>query len=390
MKKIAVIIQTPTYGGPHNQVFRLYEPLKQNGWETILIMTNEAGRGIDKFDDLGISIYQLSLHRLRKKLNPIYHIKYMYHFIAEVKNIKNILLDNKIDIVQICGLMNFQAAFAAHSLNIPIVWQLLSNFAPKPLRIIFTPIVQFFANSVMTTGHEIARQHPGILSKSEKLFEFFPPVDTIEFTNSVQKKIYARKLLGIEENSFVIGTLGNQCNQKGHDYFIQIARKLKKINTDFKFVILGTRVITEVKHYNRSVIQIAQKYKLFEKNYLKIIEPTNRVSDLIAAFDVFVLTSRAEGVPTALLEAMSMGLIVVANDVGAISEIISNNENGFLISKIDISEYAQIIQNIYENSNKFMRDNAVLTAQKKFSIEACVKTHIQAYNYAISNNHEKS
>ncbi len=58
---------------------------------------------------------------------------------------------------------------------------------------------------------------------------------------------------------------------------------------------------------------------------------TERIPEVLAAADVFVLPSRVEGSPLTLLEAMSMGLPCVAADVGAVAEVVKDGETGLLV-----------------------------------------------------------
>ena len=59
------------------------------------------------------------------------------------------------------------------------------------------------------------------------------------------------------------------------------------------------------------------------------------VSDLLARSDVFVLSSRSEGFPVSILEAMAAGLPVVATDVGGVAEAVVHRETGFLVPAAD-------------------------------------------------------
>ena len=64
----------------------------------------------------------------------------------------------------------------------------------------------------------------------------------------------------------------------------------------------------------------------------KIIFPglQTDVMPWLSAMDIFMMTSEFEGLPIALLEAMSMECAVVCTDAGGIKELIRNNEDGFL------------------------------------------------------------
>ncbi|MCD4701629.1 MAG: DUF3473 domain-containing protein, partial [Candidatus Aegiribacteria sp.] len=60
------------------------------------------------------------------------------------------------------------------------------------------------------------------------------------------------------------------------------------------------------------------------------------VVDILPAFDVFLITSRTEGLPRALLESLAAGVPVVSTDVGGIHELIGEGRNGFLSDEGDI------------------------------------------------------
>jgi len=64
------------------------------------------------------------------------------------------------------------------------------------------------------------------------------------------------------------------------------------------------------------------------------------VPQLLTNADVFWLTSKWEGLPNVVLEAMACGKPVIARDVGACRELINNNENGFFVSGRDAKKFA--------------------------------------------------
>ncbi len=70
---------------------------------------------------------------------------------------------------------------------------------------------------------------------------------------------------------------------------------------------------------------------------------------LLADSDVLILPSYREGLPNALLEAMSSKLLVIASNVGAIPEVIDDGENGFLIEPGDVSKIVDKLKTIIDN-----------------------------------------
>jgi glycosyltransferase involved in cell wall biosynthesis len=67
---------------------------------------------------------------------------------------------------------------------------------------------------------------------------------------------------------------------------------------------------------------------------------------MLAKADVFVLPSYNEGLPMALLEAMSWGLPVITTPVGGIPEVVSNTQNGLLVTPGDIQQLSEAMQSL--------------------------------------------
>ncbi|WP_334771189.1 glycosyltransferase family 4 protein [Nostoc sp.] len=73
--------------------------------------------------------------------------------------------------------------------------------------------------------------------------------------------------------------------------------------------------------------------------------------DLLTKADVFVLPSYNEGLPMALLEAMSWGLAVITTAVGGIPEIVTQDQNGLLVSPGDIQQLSKAMQSLIGDEN---------------------------------------
>ena len=87
--------------------------------------------------------------------------------------------------------------------------------------------------------------------------------------------------------------------------------------------------------------------------YIKILEWVNQEQRdaLLAKADVFVLPSYNEGLPMALLEAMSWSLPVITTPVGGIPEVVTHAQNGLLVTPGDIQQLSSTMQSLIEDEN---------------------------------------
>jgi glycosyltransferase involved in cell wall biosynthesis len=132
--------------------------------------------------------------------------------------------------------------------------------------------------------------------------------------------------------------------------------EIKKINDKIRFLFIGRNerrkgyielrkaleILKDKKDFHFSFIgDIPESQKLISSKitYYGIIKNQEKYLNIIDENDVIVVPSISEGLPTVLIETMARGLVALATDVGAINEIV-NNENGYLI---DHSNHLEII-----------------------------------------------
>lgn len=388
MPKVLTIIQTPVYGGPHNCMLNTAKPLLDRGWESTVILPTENGTGRERLSAAGIPTVQTPIHRLRAKINPMVHLETVNSFFPEVSVIENLIREQQPDVVQICGLMSLHGGVAAKRQDVPIVWQILGTFAPPPLRQVLSRYVQGAADVVMTTGKKIAQIHTGITKLGDRVIPFYPPVDTERFRPDMEQRLRARAELGVPEGSILIGTVGNRCRPKAHERMVEAFAYLQKRYDNLHFRILGGHTPSNAVYYQREVMDRAKRLGLFNTPQFQLVEPGHRVPELLPAFDIFALTSRAEGIPTVVLEAMACGVPVVAMEVGGVAEVVMEGVTGFVVPSTNPTVFAQTVAKLIEDSSLRlqMEQNSRQQALAKFSIMNCVDLHIQAYDMALRHH----
>lgn len=161
-------------------------------------------------------------------------------------------------------------------------------------------------------------------------------------------------------------SVGRFCNQKGFDRLIEAWSKVESKHRDWQLVIVGSG---ELKSSYENQI------KMLNVNNISLVEPTSDVINLMLNSSIYVLSSRFEGMPMVMLEAMSVGLPIVAFRCPCgPSDLIDHGLNGVLVKENDISDLAESILLLIENPS--LRD--------KISAESLVR--IQDYSESIIMN----
>ena len=161
----------------------------------------------------------------------------------------------------------------------------------------------------------------------------------------------AKNILGIPKDSLVIGSFqkdgvgwgeGTEPKLiKGPDIFVKAVRELAKNYPVFVLLVGPSRgyVKKELEKNN-----IAYKSIGYLENF-------NEVANLYKALDLYLVTSRIEGGPQAILESMASGVPLVSTKVGMAPDVIIDGENGFLTQVEDVEEIVKKARMVLDNQN---------------------------------------
>lgn len=121
-------------------------------------------------------------------------------------------------------------------------------------------------------------------------------------------------------------------------------------------------------------------------NRVRVLGMRSDIDDLMPGADIFVISSKREGLPMVLLESMSCGLPVVSTNVGGIAEIVKNGETGLLVEPENPELLANAIETILEDSNlgQFYGKQARQTIKQNYSLEAVANHCTRFYNEILS------
>ena len=127
---------------------------------------------------------------------------------------------------------------------------------------------------------------------------------------------------------------------KGYHHALDAMRLLKDQEVPFHYVIVGGS--------SEELIFQVSDLGLEESVSLEGSMDFDGVIPLISESDILLLSSVEEGVPNVILEAMALGTVVVSTDCGAVREIITDGENGFLVPVRDPRAIADMVKAVAE------------------------------------------
>jgi glycosyltransferase involved in cell wall biosynthesis len=115
---------------------------------------------------------------------------------------------------------------------------------------------------------------------------------------------------------------------------------------------------------------------------VQVVGERNDVPELLAESDVFVLSSRSEGLPVSVLEAMAAELPVVASAVGGLAELVVDGETGVLVRPGDEDALARALARLVEEPDLRRTLGAAgrKRAEEHFDLAAFRRSHLDLYH----------
>jgi glycosyltransferase involved in cell wall biosynthesis len=210
----------------------------------------------------------------------------------------------------------------------------------------------FLADGTMVAAEAVRLR----LAAPETIRAIASPVDDGIAVATAETRRHARMLLGLPDGATVVGTAARLSRQKAP---VDMVRALARLGREDVTVVwigdgeLRPRTEREIRRCG------------LERRFLLLGERSD-VPALLPAFDVFALSSLYEGLPCALVEAMTCGIPVVATAVNSVPEIVIAGRTGLLARPADPAGLAHAL--------RFMLDHPAAAAE----MAAAARSHIGA------------
>ena len=367
MIKIVHVITRLEVGGTEIMLKRLVEECSKNPdcQQTIISLTKEGSIGRQLIDK-GINVIPLGLssvftipivfYRLMKifKLScPDVVYTWMYHadliggVVAYFCGIRNI----------IWGIRNTQIPQGAISLASIIrrICSILSFHIP---------------NKIICCGEAAQSAHISMGYCAKKMVVISNGYDLSSFNPDPELTKRIRNKLGLSPNTKVIGTIGRFDPLKDFNNFVKAASLVCSSMGEVKFLMIGTGL-----DKNNSELTSWIKKTGYAENFILFGE--SNPHDLLAAMDIYCLSSKAEGFPNVVAEAMAMRVPCVVTNVGDAAIIVG--DTGKVVAPMNAYELSEGLVSMLKLENgdrRILGDAARKLIEQKYDIKIMVDKYL--------------
>lgn len=297
--------------------------------------------------------HKVSFERSPFKLNNLKAIKQM----------KKILLGNDFDIVhthtpmgsvvtrlaykRIKNKVNTRIIYTAHGFH-------FYKGAPLLNWLLFYPAEKYlskYTDTLITINkedYELAKKK----FKKCRSVEYVPGVgideDKFNFTMTKSEKLELRKSLGLKENDFVLIYPAEISKRKRHIWLINTIFPLLRENRHIHLLLPGSDSLNGKAH--------ALTKKMGLTDQIHFLGYRTDIPRLLRISDLAISSAKQEGLPVNIMEAMYVGIPIVATDCRGNRDLVVDGVNGYIVEMNDCNTYLERVQAIFLNKDCILKN----------------------------------
>jgi len=350
--------------GAERVVLELSKYLPSFGYEPILGIPVESGQGVPEFAEVarksGYQVFEIPI-------NGAFDFK-------ALKLIREFVRDNHIDIIHSHGYREDFYALCARSGAKLVATNHLWKRTSFRLRL-YAALDAFLMRrfqAIIAVSEPVEQDMLGVGIARKLITRIANGIDAQRFAQDVDID-QVKGSLGLPEDKVIIGTLSSLSAEKGLDYLIRALAKPELCDENFHLLVVGEGEERE-----------ALESLVLESGLQQKVTFAGRRSDVaqvLSALDIFALPSLAEGLPMALLEAMAVGNVAVASDVGDVSRVITP-DCGMMVEAANVTQLAGALVELLHHAER--RNEMSLQAAKRirqhFSSEVMAQKNATIYD----------
>ena len=365
------IIEEGRVGGPQMDILRTTPILIREGIKVSVVIPDKGSRKFQiLLSNASIPVYLASLTRPGKNFLQIF--RYVLNLIPEIFQLAKLIRQVNPEVIHVGGgSWQVKGVISGWMCRKKVIWHLNDTSTPKLVRAVFSLLRQI-PDGFICAGVQV--QHYYLPDSSDKMVEVIhSTVDCEEFKPTEQS-------YDLSDKTPMIVTVGNIGPVKGIEVFLQAINKTKAC-VDVTARVVGEQLDSQ-RNYTSGLRKFIQEHEL--KEYIVFGWTDDVVSELQSA-DIYVCTSWFEASPTAVWEAMAVGLPVVSTDVGDVKDFVVNGVSGYVVPVGDSNAVAERIIYLLNNPKhaKKIGEKAREIVLEHMDVSHIAKQHLQLYRKVV-------
>lgn len=362
MKKILFFMHRFSSGGAEKMTILLANELSRHGYDVTFIMREDEGETKYLLDS-AINIINMNL-KMKSKI--IKNFKNIYLLRKEFKKGYDVCFGVTTSMSLIAAISK---AYSNSSVRvIPVIHNTIS-IENRSFSLLRNKLIKFFdqftAKTVVVSKEAAEDYIKTCKIDNQKVLTIYNPVISPKIYELADEKVEHKWLQNNRSHKVIINA-GRLSYQKNHELMIRTLKDLRK-HIDVRLIILG------IGELEASLRDLCKELDVTE--YVDFLGYSNNPYAYFSKVDAFVLSSRYEGLPTVLIEALACGCKVVSTDCpSGPREILDNGKFGVLAD--------QNQQSLMNAINHAMQLDAINHDEIKeycniFTVDNVVKNYIE-------------
>lgn len=316
--RIAFVQDTTEIG--YTEIVTILRSLDRNVFEPILIVPGQ-GPLLEGIAGLGIGTFPMYLPSWRK-------LRDCFHRYVAVYRLGRLLRDQRIDLIFCHGMWQVPLTYLAGKIaNVPVVCRIGAMLDAEDGRRV-KEYWLCYPEQLLLISEAVRRSfvNAGVPSrKAQLMYAGIHVPRGIQFDRAA-----VRRSLGLTGDEMVIGCVARLDPQKGYYHLFKALPLIQQKVPNVKCILVG-----DEPNLTRRNTVLGWVKELKVEKLVVLAGWQVRVFDYLAVMDVFCFPTLYEAFGLALIEAMAMGLPIVASQVGGVPEIVKEGETGFLVPPMD-------------------------------------------------------
>ncbi len=339
-------------GGADYCLFKLAAALDQDRFRPVVCLSKKT-QVTDLYKQQGIKTLIFPMKRIQKRLNPFYLAGLVFGFYGTIARLRQIIRDEKAELVHGNDLLDIYGPIAARLEKIPatqyVRWIMVS---PVWLKRLITALVYRINHQVMTVSNAVAKEmfskNGSVRSRVRVCYDWLD----MEAVGHGGRTTDLRKEFGLDPETPLVGCVGRLEEWKGQDMFIRAAAMVAKTHPDARFLVVGGDVGGRGRNdFGERCRSLAWALNLGNR----VIFTGHRadMGGVMENLDILVHASRTpDPLPGVVMEGMAAGIPVVGADAGGVPEEMNDGETGFLYKPGNIDEIASAVIRLLDHPHQ--------------------------------------